>query len=245
MIKRLAALVLAVVLLFSLGSNVVLFRGLRGSYTEMLRVQLDPSNARKFAEAPAKAAGVKRVVLLGDSRMAQWSDLPPIPGVEYINRGVSGETAAQLALRAVRDAMAVRADIAIVAAGINDLKAIGVMPRDAKTIEERCLQDLQSIIFALKKQSIKVILSTVWPAGKVDLWRRPFWSEEIRAAIARTNNSIRGAGGEGLVTLDLADLLSEKGNLAPAVAVDAWNINGEGYRRINERVVPVIERLAK
>lgn len=244
MIKKLAALVLAVVLLVSVGSNVVLLRALRGSYTEMLRVQLDPTNARAFVDPPAKQQGITRVVLLGDSRIASWSNLPTFPNLEYVNRGVPGETSAQLAARAVRDAVSIRADIAIIATGINDLKAIGVMPKDAKSIEEHCVQDLNAIVMGLRKQEVKVILSTVWPAGKVELWRRPFWSDDIRGAIARVNNQLRAVGGNNTVTVDFGDILSEKGDLAPAVALDTWHVNSEGYRRLNERIAPVIERLA-
>ena len=68
-----------------------------------------------------------RVVLIGDSRIARWPTSAIGDEFEVINRGIGGETVAQMARRFDRDAIALEPDVVLIESGMNDLVAASFM----------------------------------------------------------------------------------------------------------------------
>ena len=70
----------------------------RQYYIRSLETRAEPANNQVHAQANASlpAKSQWRVVLFGDSRVSEWSPLPPVDGVEFVNRGINGETTAQM-----------------------------------------------------------------------------------------------------------------------------------------------------
>ncbi|MGA9849072.1 MAG: GDSL-type esterase/lipase family protein [Roseiarcus sp.] len=78
-----------------------------------------------------------RVVLIGDSRIARWPTSALDDRVEVINRGIGGETLAQMAHRYERDAIALKPDVIFIQSGGNDLVAATFTARAAPSSVKR------------------------------------------------------------------------------------------------------------
>ena len=74
------------------------------------------------ARLPAHEAG--RVVFYGDSITDGWgrvADTTFFPGKPYVNRGISGQTTAQMLVRFRQDVIALNPEVVVILAGTNDI----------------------------------------------------------------------------------------------------------------------------
>ena len=140
----------------------------------------------------------KRVILFGDSRIQQWKNLPELEGFEFINRGIGGETTAQLRIRFKPDVLALKPDVVILQLGINDLVLLGAAPNSAlvllgvapnldTAVIQHCQDNLKVLVEKLTKQAIEVILLTIIPPAKLNLARMLVWSERIGQSVVEIN----------------------------------------------------------
>jgi lysophospholipase L1-like esterase len=107
------------------------------------------------------AAGEKRVVFMGNSITEGWKNLSPnyFSGRPYICRGISGQTTPQMLVRFRPDVIALKPEVVVILAGINDI-AGNTGPATLQMIED----NLASMSELAKVHGIKVILSSVLPA---------------------------------------------------------------------------------
>jgi len=73
------------------------------------------------ARLPSPAPGGKRVVFFGDSITDIWPLAEYFPGKPYINRGISGQTTAQMLVRFRQDVIALQPKAVVILAGTNDI----------------------------------------------------------------------------------------------------------------------------
>ena len=68
-------------------------------------------------------SGQKKIVFMGDSITEFWSVINPdfFNGKPYVNRGISGQTTPQMLLRFRPDLIALKPDVVVILAGINDI----------------------------------------------------------------------------------------------------------------------------
>src|SRR5271157_3199088 len=88
----------------------------------------DYGNLQRYAaenqQVQAPAPGEERVVFMGDSITDGWGrnvKVPFFPGKPYINRGISGQTTAQMLLRFYPDVVALKPQAVLILAGTNDI----------------------------------------------------------------------------------------------------------------------------
>lgn len=121
----------------------------------------DPANLVRYGEAnrklPAPTPGKPRVVFFGDSITDIWRLNEYFPDTDYINRGISGQTAGQLVQRMQDDVVNLHPAAVLILIGTNDL-ARGT---PVTTIESdyRMLADMASV------NKIKVIFASVLPVS--------------------------------------------------------------------------------
>jgi len=124
--------------------------------------------------------------------------LPRLEGFEFINRGIGGETTAQLRMRFKPDVLALKPDVVILQLGINDLVVLGaapnralvllgVAPNHATATIQQCQDNLKVLVEKLTKQAIEVILLTIIPPAKLNLARMLVWSERIGQSVVEIN----------------------------------------------------------
>jgi lysophospholipase L1-like esterase len=125
----------------------------------------------RYHEANAKlappAAGERRIVFLGDSITESWAARGSFfPGEPYVNRGIGGQTTAQMLVRFRQDVIGLNPALVVILAGTNDIAENGG-PTTLEAIED----NLQSMAELAKLNGIRVILASNLPA--IDYpWRR-------------------------------------------------------------------------
>jgi len=105
-------------------------------------------------------ADAKRVVFLGDSITEQWKLGESFPGKSYVNRGIGGQTTAQMLVRMYPDVIDVKPAAVIVLAGTNDI-AQNNGPETITMVEE----NLMAMTELAQKHGIQVILCSVLPVS--------------------------------------------------------------------------------
>lgn len=184
-----------------------------------------------------------RVVFFGDSRALSWP-APTLVPFEFINRGIGQQTSSQIQLRYPYHVGSLQADWLVVQMCVNDLKAIPLLPAQRNTIVAQCKTNLGLIIEAAKKAGTKVLLTTIFPLGKVPIERKLFWSDEVAQAIDEVNTYIKSLQGEGVWVLDTyALLLSTTPQLIKSeYSRDLLHLNAEGYKQLNTALVDFLNK---
>lgn len=235
--------ILILLLVGSLAGNWLLFRFAKSYYAQLNSVQLEPLGLARFSSQPIDEAATRErplVVFMGDSRAAQWIQ-PKDKRYRFANRGISGQTSAQVLGRFSAHVSVLQPDILVLQLGANDLKAIGLMPNKS----DRIVSQLKSNIRALVEQAVvegqKVILTTLFPYGEVPLARQLVWSDEIEQATLEINQYLATLTGEKVILLDAYQiLLGDKGGILPAFSRDTLHLTPAGYEALNSELVTLL-----
>jgi lysophospholipase L1-like esterase len=225
-------------LAFLCAATVIGFWSARSSYENQLTRQIWPVVAPDVSAASSSPANsAPTVMLLGDSRMAQW-ELPQLSGWRVVNAGAGGLTTGQLRLCAPKLLDEFHPDAVVLEAGINDLKFIGLRPEMASQIVLLAASNLTAIVHVCAERHCRVIVLETWPASQPELARRLVWSAAIPAAVISLNAQLRSlnAPGQGI---RVVDLFKEAG-LKPDAGWyrDTLHLKPEAYQRLT----PALER---
>jgi lysophospholipase L1-like esterase len=237
---------LVAVCLLSLAGNLLALRAGYGTYRLLYLIKLDPAGLDRFpSEGPPHLPDTKRVILYGDSRTVMWSP-PDVPGFEFINRGISGETSAESVLRFERHVARLQPDIVVIQVGINDMMTLGLFsddPSAGHTLRATCAANLEALVTASRALGAEVILTTLVPPARVPLWRRPFWSSEIPASVGAINAHVRSLAARDVQILDAAELLSgEQGDVLSHYSADLLHFTPEGYAVLSQALIDILTR---
>lgn len=173
----------------------------------------------------APAPGARRVVFFGDSITESWGRAAGsrfFPGLPYLNRGVSGQTTAQMLLRFRQDVIDLRPTAVLILAGTNDIAGNTGVATQAM-IED----NLRSMAELAKAHGIRVILASLLPVSDYP-WRpglRPAQKvRDLNAWIAQYARTI------GATYLDYyAALANADGGMDPVFAEDGVHPSAAGY----------------
>ncbi|MEW6455070.1 MAG: GDSL-type esterase/lipase family protein, partial [Pseudomonadota bacterium] len=183
MIARLRPMVTALLILVAAGSIAAALLALAGArhyFLDRSKLRLFPDNSEFYAEQNHNLpAAAKRMVMFGDSRAAQWADVLQVPGVQVVNRGISSETTAQMTLRFERDVIALKPQMVVIQAGINDLAAAAVLPEFEKGAVDAAKARLDRFVAASRAAGATVVLTTIVRPASPPLWRRLVWSDRV------------------------------------------------------------------
>jgi lysophospholipase L1-like esterase len=235
---------LVIVLLGSILLNGVLFYTLKGYYTRFRVTATFPTHENFYQRAnktlPEKEQ--KRVIFFGDSRIAQWKNVPNLEKIEWINRGIGGETSAQLRARFEQDVLVLNPDVVVLQLGMNDLVTIGVVAPRENAIVQQCQDNLKFFVETLTKQNIEVILLSIIPPGSPSIARLPVWSERIEKSVEKINQYwLDLAPTEQLHVIDTAKVLkNEQGQWHDNVNKDTLHLTRIGYRYLNQAISAIL-----
>ncbi len=230
---------MASALLGSILLNLFIFHQARNTYRRLLETRLNPVPMvlpSIDVPTPDPESATRRMIFLGDSRIAEWSKFPRLDGVISFNLGRSGDTTAMALLRLDPEVLAYNPDVVVLQIGINDLKAIGVLPGRASEIVEAAGRNIDKIIDRLRRRGVKVVVLTIFPPGRVRFPQRLLWSEAIPAAVAELNEHLRSRAGRGVTVIDCDPLLSVGGRLDARFERNAIHLNTAGYAALSEHV---------
>jgi lysophospholipase L1-like esterase len=173
-----------------------------------------------------------RVVFFGDSITDGWKLDQYFPGKPYVNRGIGGQTTAQMLVRLFPDVIDLEPAALILLAGTNDIAR-----NNGPQTFEQITQNIQAITELAQLHGIKVILCAVMPVSdytpRKQLARRPpsdilklnAWLKEYAAKVKAIYADYYTA------TAD------DQGMLRDGFSGDGLHPNPKGY----ELMVPVAE----
>jgi lysophospholipase L1-like esterase len=197
----------------------------------------DWPNLGRYREANTRLSfptrGESRVVFLGDSTTEMWGDAASggfFPGKPYINRGISGQTTAQMLIRFHSDVVELQPKAVVILAGTNDI-AGNSGPKTLEAIEN----NLATMWEIAEEHGIRVIIASLLPVSDYEINRvgEPIKQTTLRPPeqIIELNAWIKvNAPKHGHIYLDyFSAVVDEKGFLKDELSDDGLNVNAKGY----------------
>lgn len=181
-----------------------------------------------------------RVIFLGDSITFHWQDAKYTNLFQnhpnFIDRGILGNNAAQMLLRYRSDVIALHPKVVVLLGGTNDLAAFK-LPDIVSFIE----QSVSSIVEVAEANHERIILCSVLPITDAI---RPQTTERNPQDILRLNAWLKSYAEEKhLSYVDYYAVVSDgHDRLRPELTIDGLHPNGEGYKRMESVLLPVIEK---
>jgi lysophospholipase L1-like esterase len=189
----------------------------------------DRDNLRRYAEAnrTVPASSGRRVVFHGDSITDGWRLNEYFPGMDFVNRGISGQITGEMLGRMQADVIAHKPQAMLILAGTNDI-ARGVA---VETIEN----NLTMIADLCEFHKIKVILASILPVSDHHKDKNPRFEMTVGrppAVIRQLNTWIAAfAKKRGFTYLNYYDAMVDEGGFLKAeLADDGLHPNSAGYR---------------
>jgi lysophospholipase L1-like esterase len=177
------------------------------------------------AALAAPRAGEARVVFFGDSITDGWGRTPGttfFSGRPYVNRGISGQTTAQMLLRFRQDVIDLKPAAVVILAGTNDIAG------NTGLSTPRMIEDnLRSMAELAQANGIRVVLASILPVSDYP-WRPGLHpAGQVRALNAWLRDY---ALGHGAVYLDYhAALANAQGGIDARLAADGVHPTPAGY----------------
>ena len=207
-------------------------------YVERARARLTPTFEARFASQNGQLAPpvADRVVMIGDSRVADWESQPPAPGAEVVWRGIRGETTAQLLHRFSADTHGIGASVVVIQAGINDL-VMGIALGQDRSAADVAYRNLQAMVKSSTESGASVILLTVIPPASPPLWRRLVWSESIYPLVADFNRRLHALSGPRVQILEADRIVCGGSDRVPGrLARDTLHLLPPAYDMLNQEL---------
>jgi lysophospholipase L1-like esterase len=169
-------------------------------------------------------ATVPRVVFMGDSITELWKVAhPDFFGDSYIDRGVSGQTTAQMLVRFRQDVIALKPAVVHILAGTNDFAGNG-----GPTTLEAIKNNIASMVDLAIANDIHVVLGSVPPAGAFP-WR-PTVLEPAQHIVEMNEWLRRFAREKNLIYVDYHEpLADERDAMKQTFSNDGVHPNRDGY----------------
>jgi lysophospholipase L1-like esterase len=247
LVRRIARPSLIGLLALSLLLNAFLVRAAFQYFKAAIAIRLDPAGLKVYAADRGKAAATGApVVLFGDSRALMWSEPKAPPGHAIVNHGIGFQTTAELLLRLDADVLQLHPRIVVIEGGVNDLKSIAEFPERRAQIVTDCENNLARIVERTRQSGATVVLVTVFGIGDVSLWRRPFWTSEVAAAVREVNAFLPTLARDGVVLFDAnAVLVDDHGDIRRPYQLDYLHLSPAGYEALNQKLSPLLSALPR
>ena len=229
-------IILCMFLIISISMNVALFERARRYYLLLNASQLDPLGLSAFDGNPVHTQP-PLIVFFGDSRAAEWPAPEQVRNATFLNRGIGNQTTAQLLGRFQEHVTPLHPQIIILQAGINELKTIPLFPDQKETIIKNCKSNLKRIVDLSLAIEARVIVTTIFPLGRLPIERRPFWSADVEIAINEVNAFIETLASDDVIIFETDKVLANlDGVVDPQYSQDFLHLNPAGYAALNDAI---------
>jgi lysophospholipase L1-like esterase len=197
------------------------------------------------AALPLPAAGESRVVFMGDSITDFWQQ-PRFggffPGKPYVDRGISGQTTAQMLLRFRADVVNLKPKAVVILAGTNDISGnTGPMTNEAIQANIASMGDIA------QANGVRVVLSSILPVSAYHNPAAPQTTTRPMARILALNEWMKSyAAAHGCIYLDyFSAMVDADGVLREELSSDDLHPNAKGYEVMAPLAQAAIERALK
>ena len=255
-IYKYVSILFAVLLLASLLGNFLLYKKLKRAYLNLYQVHFNPLGIRKYRhQQPPPLTTKSRIVFYGDSRAVQWK-APEMDNLQFINRGINGQTSAQVLWRFDAHVVELKPSTIVLQVCVNDLRMLPTTPQTREDIVQNCQNNIAQIVDRAHSIGADIIVTTIFPLGQgnIPLQLRPFWPsiEEMEQSINEvneyirtlSNNSVSSLQENQVIVLDAYSLLNEEDKNKVKYYKDLLHINQKGYRLLNEKLESILNNIS-
>lgn len=239
---QLFSVALFVLFIASLSANLLLYKELKNTYITLYQTSLNPLGIDKYGDSDPTTTELSSVVFFGDSRAYQWRK-PANQNFHFINRGISGQTSAQILGRFPQHIVPLKPQIIVLQLGVNDLRMLPDNSQTREDIVKNCQQNIAQIIEEAERINAIVILTTIFPlgAGNVPLKYRPFWAsiDELQQSINEVNLYLKTFG-DRVILLDAYSLLENQDPQKIEYYKDLLHLNRRGYELLNRELEKIL-----
>ena len=176
----------------------------------------------------APKSGEDRVIFLGDSITDYWKLGDSFPGKTYINRGIDGQTTAQMLVRFRQDVINLHPKVLLILAGTNDVAGVTGRAR-----EEDIEANYATMAELAHAHEIYVVFASLLPVNNVSSEdAKESFNLRPRETLLAINRWLKAyCAGRGLVYLDYyRALVDDKGMLKKELSDDGLHPNAAGYK---------------
>jgi lysophospholipase L1-like esterase len=240
---RFSVVLLLILVIVAAGVAYFCFSFSRLFYANENALRLDPLGLSTFPANPTPSSSdLKRVVFLGDSRAESWPPPPDLSGWAFINRGVAGQTTAQVLGRFSAHVTPLRPKVVILQVGINDLRTLPIFPDRRAEIIANCLNNIKAIIKQANDLGAVIILTSIFPVTGPSIERSVFyWSDDVARSAIEANAALRSLVTDRVLMLDADPILLGSDGLArPEYMLDTLHLNTAGYEALNQRLTQLL-----
>jgi lysophospholipase L1-like esterase len=176
------------------------------------------------AELPSPPADAARIVFFGDQITEAWgrSAAAFFARRPYVNRGIAGQTTAQMLVRFRQDVVALQPKAVIIQGGSNDIASLFTPGTEALVVD-----NVRSMIDIAKANDIRVILASVTPVCDCvsdQTTTRP------QGKLIGLNRALRDVAADtGSTFLDVYAALVTGRDFRPELTADGLLPNDAGY----------------
>ena len=195
------------------------------------------------AALAAPKASENRVIFLGDSITDYWKLADYFPGKPYINRGIDGQTTAQMLVRFRQDVINLHPRLLVILAGTNDVAGVTGRVRD-----EDIEANYATMAELARLHSTRVVFASLLPVNNASSeGARESFALRPRERLLAINRWLRDyCGSNGLVYLDYyTAMVDEKGMLKKGLSDDGLHPNTAGYKLMAPLVDAAIAQALK
>ena len=239
---QLSLVALSVLLIASLSANILLYKKLKNTFISLYQTSLNPLGIDKYDNRDITTTELPSVVFFGDSRANQWK-FPDEQNFQFINRGISGQTSAQIRWRFQQHIVPLEPQIIVLQLGVNDLRMLPDNSQTRDDLVKNCQQNITQIIEEAERINAVVILTTIFPLGAGDVsWKyRPFWAsiDELQQSINEVNQYLKTLG-DRVIVLDAYSLLDNKDRQKIEYYKDLLHLNRRGYELLNQELEKIL-----
>ena len=166
------------------------------------------------------------MVFFGDSITDGWKLDQSFPGKGYINRGIGGQTTAQMLVRFREDVIELQPAVVVILAGTNDI-AGNTGPMSLEEIEG----NYASLAELARVHSVRVVFSSVMPVHNYTPQTADLFPLRSPEKIRKLNQWLKEyCGTKACIYLDyFSALVDSKGLMKKELADDGLHPNAAGY----------------
>jgi lysophospholipase L1-like esterase len=248
--SQILLLTLSVFVFVSFTINLLLFRELKQTFISLYQISLNPLALTKFDNQKIPSTELPRVVFFGDSRANDWQ-FPQNKNFQYINRGISGQTSAQILARFADHVAPLKPQVIVLQLGVNDLRMLPSSPQTRVDLVNNCQNNIAQIIEKADRINATVVLTTLFPlgSGNIPLKYRPFWAnlDEMKQEIVRVNQDLKSFSdrkeNRQVIILDAYTYLETEDANKVKYYKDLLHLNRRGYELLNQKLEKILREI--
>jgi lysophospholipase L1-like esterase len=179
----------------------------------------------------------RRVVFLGDSITYRWNLFRSFPGADYVNRGLPGETSADMLLRYRQDVIELQPRAVVILAGVNDFLEDDPVYDENEQFKIANLEaNDQSMAELSEFHHIHPVFISLLPLHEYTSNHKGRYSHVSRGAIYSTNQWLRIFCAEHHYQyIDAySAMIDQRGMLRKELSEDGVHPNDAGYQVVTD-----------